>query len=301
LIPLAIINGIGSLQCLTSAKKEQDDYANGSSLVMNGVSTVVSACFGNPFPTTLFIGHPTAKLMGARSGYMLLNGVVILFVTTLGLVQWILTWMPIAAILPILVFVGFDITVHGFTTDDHRGLEAESPKRHLIGVAVGIMPALSLLSVQAVQNTMQFSGASWLDVYPKFEAGQYFLGGAISLSQGFLLTCMFWSALTIFIVERKWFHASCCLFTLAALSWIGVIHAFKITSNGIVNVFIGEGGSWIAAPSFVIPYSVFGFFLLVLWGITKVNIKRKQMEMETTINTAGNPIESTFLLPEHQH
>jgi len=209
--------------------------------------------------------------MGARSGYMLLNGIAILIVTSLGLVQWILTWMPISAILPILVFVGYDITVHGFSTDDERGPKSESPKRHLLGVAVGIMPALSLLSVQGVQTAMSVTGASWIKVYPKFEAAQYFLGGAISLSQGFLLVCMLWAALTIFMIDKKFLHSAICLYILALLSWIGIIHAFKITENGIENKFVGEGGEWIgAAPAFVIPYALFGVFMMVLWTCTKL-------------------------------
>jgi len=75
--------------------------------------------------------------MGARSGYMLLNGVLTLIMTTFGLVQWVLTWMPIAAVLPILVFVGFGMTVEGFATDDFSE-NPESPARHLLAVSVGI-------------------------------------------------------------------------------------------------------------------------------------------------------------------
>jgi hypothetical protein len=35
-----------------------DDYSITSSLLVNGLATMISALFGNPFPTTLFIGAP---------------------------------------------------------------------------------------------------------------------------------------------------------------------------------------------------------------------------------------------------
>jgi xanthine/uracil permease len=37
-----------------------DDYSITSSLLVNGLATMISALFGNPFPTTLFIGAPIA-------------------------------------------------------------------------------------------------------------------------------------------------------------------------------------------------------------------------------------------------
>ena len=129
---------------------------------------------------------------------------------------------------------------------------------------------------------MQAVPSSWVDIYPHFEANNYYLGGAVALSQGFLLVCMMWSALTIFIVDRQYLHASVCLYALAILSWIGIIHAFKITDTGIENLFVGQDGKWIAAPGFVISYAIFGVGLTGLWAASKfLHFWGPEEEMET--------------------
>ena len=42
--------------------------------------SVSAALFGSAFPTTIYIGHPGWKALGARAGYSILNGA---FVTTI--------------------------------------------------------------------------------------------------------------------------------------------------------------------------------------------------------------------------
>ena len=41
----------------------------GPSRAANGLGTVVAALFGSCFPTTVYIGHPGWKALGARAGY----------------------------------------------------------------------------------------------------------------------------------------------------------------------------------------------------------------------------------------
>ena len=42
-----------------------------------GRDTLIAALFGSAFPTTIYIGHPGWKAMGAGAGYSILNGTVI--------------------------------------------------------------------------------------------------------------------------------------------------------------------------------------------------------------------------------
>jgi hypothetical protein len=55
----------------------------------------------------------------------------------------------------------------------------------------------------------------------RLESGSFWLGGAISMSQGFLLSSMLWSATVLFFCYRKFFRATIALLLLAACSWIG--------------------------------------------------------------------------------
>jgi len=214
---------------------------------------------------------------------MLLNGICALIVTTFGLVQFVLSWMPMESVLPILIFVGIAMTTEAFITSDskdtaqHVGEQSPefqgeqkprdpdgTPLMHLIGVAVGILPSLSNLSVTAVTTTLQIVDLPLQTYYDKF-APQYYLGGAIALSQGFLLSSILLSAVTIFWIDRLFLKAAVCLIILCILSWIGIIHAFQITDNGIENLFVGQNGNWIVAKEFVISYGIFALFMILLY------------------------------------
>ena len=55
-------------------KRPATRTTRGPSLTVNGIGSVAAALFGSAFPTTIYIGHPGWKAMGARAGYSMLNG-----------------------------------------------------------------------------------------------------------------------------------------------------------------------------------------------------------------------------------
>ena len=69
IFPMGIFNVVGSLQNIESAEAAGDRYKTFPSLMANGIGSVVAALFGSVFPTTIYIGHPGWKRLGARSGY----------------------------------------------------------------------------------------------------------------------------------------------------------------------------------------------------------------------------------------
>ena len=72
-VPMGIINVLGSLQNIESAEAGGDRFATGPSLTVNGIGTIAAGLFGSCFPTTIYIGHPGWKALGARSSYSILN------------------------------------------------------------------------------------------------------------------------------------------------------------------------------------------------------------------------------------
>jgi len=52
-----------------AAEAAGDTYPTRPSLAANGPGTLVAAAFGSCFPTTIYIGHPGWKALGARAGY----------------------------------------------------------------------------------------------------------------------------------------------------------------------------------------------------------------------------------------
>ncbi|MHC4446712.1 MAG: NCS2 family permease, partial [Planctomycetota bacterium] len=67
IVPMALFNVVGSLQNLESAEAAGDRFETRPSLLVNGIGTLAAAFFGSAFPTTIYIGHPGWKAMGART------------------------------------------------------------------------------------------------------------------------------------------------------------------------------------------------------------------------------------------
>ena len=87
IVPMGLFNVVGSLQNIESAEAAGDSYETRSSLAVNGIGTIAGALFGSCFPTTIYIGHPGWKALGARAGYSTLNGLVITLICLIGAVS----------------------------------------------------------------------------------------------------------------------------------------------------------------------------------------------------------------------
>ena len=106
IVPMGLFNLIGSLQNLESAEAAGDRYNVRSALVVNGIGSIVAALLGSPYATTIYIGHPGWKTLGARAGYSVLNGTVISLLVMLGLTPLIAAVMPVTAGAPIVLWIG---------------------------------------------------------------------------------------------------------------------------------------------------------------------------------------------------
>jgi AGZA family xanthine/uracil permease-like MFS transporter len=88
--------------------------------------------------------------------------------------------------------------------------------------------------------------------------GDLAMGGLIALGQGSLLTSMLWSATLALIVQRRFAPASAWLAAAAGFSAAGVIHAYRLSPNGVESVI-----GWWVAPEFTVAYAGGAAFLLV--------------------------------------
>jgi AGZA family xanthine/uracil permease-like MFS transporter len=247
IFPMGLFNVVGSLQCLESAEAAGDRYPTRPSLLVNGVATVGAACLGSAFPTTIYIGHPGWKAMGARSGYSLLSGVIITALCLGGAVTAVLRIVPLEAALGILLWIGVIITAQAFQA---------VPPAHALAVAIGLIPSLAAWGLFLVETTLRVTGADLISAAPKF-GNELFLYGMISLSQGFVLSSMVLAAICAKLIDQKFRVAAGWTFVAAALSAVGLIHAYKLTPSGVENNF-----SLLAAPAFAAAYAVAGFLFL---------------------------------------
>src|SRR5262249_54703212 len=82
------------------------------------------------FPTTIYIGHPGWKAMGARSGYSVLNAVFATVVCLTGTVSHIAWGVPIDAGMAIVLWIGIVITAQAFQA---------TPREHAPAVVLGLV------------------------------------------------------------------------------------------------------------------------------------------------------------------
>src|SRR2546426_5344203 len=114
IVAMGLFNVLGSLQNIESAEAAGDSYDTRSSLMINGAGSVAAALFGSAFPTTIYIGHPGWKALGARAGYSALNGIFIAFLCLTGTIQGVLNFIPLEAGIGILLYIGIIITAQAF-------------------------------------------------------------------------------------------------------------------------------------------------------------------------------------------
>jgi len=250
IIPMGLFNLIGSLQNLESAEAAGDTYSVKSSLAMNGVGTIAAACFGSCFPTTIYIGHPGWKGMGAGAGYSVANGLVITALCCLGLVGFFTALVPVEAGAAILLWIGITIAAQAFQA---------TPRRHAPAVVVGFLPALAGWGLIMIENGLRAAGTSTGAVGLKALAAQLPITGLIALERGFIFTSMVLAALTVALIDGKYRTAVLWALTAAAVSATGLMHGYAITEAGVVNSY-GPSTTW----PYVIGYTIIAALFFVI-------------------------------------
>ena len=247
ILPMSALDTIVSLQVLESVQVAGDDYPTMPSLLVNGLATLAASLFGSPFPTSLYFGHMAHKALGARSGYSILSGTMTMLLCLSGLVVPFLRVVPMEVVAMIVVWFGLVMVGQSFT---------EVPKSHSIAVAFGLVPILASWAVGLVDLALRKGGSSFLVGAPLF-GDELPIYGLIALSQGALLVSMIWTAAIALMLDRRFLPAAAWLLSAAALSFVGLIHAFRITDKGVETV-IGIS----AAPAFALSYLAGAGFLV---------------------------------------
>ena len=136
LIPVQIYNFIETMNNVESAEAKGDKYPVGVAMAFDGFGTMVSAVFGSPFPTTVYIGHPGYKRIHARAGYTLGVGIVLTLASMFGLLAFLANLVPLAATAPILIYIAMTLISES---------AAAVPRAHAMAIAVAMMPHVSEL------------------------------------------------------------------------------------------------------------------------------------------------------------
>ena len=235
IIPMALFNVLGSLQNLESAEAAGDRYETRPSLAINGIGTLIASFFGSCFPTTIYIGHPGWKGLGARTGYSVLNGIFFVVVALFGMVRLINTIIPMEAGIAIVLWIGIIISAQAFQA---------TPKNHAPAVVIGLFPAFAAWGVNLLKLGYQGAGTT---ISEQAERGIPINGfrGMLALERGFIFTSMMVAAISVFLIEREFRKASLWSAAAAIMAFFGVIHTYEFSGNETVSVLgWNAGGSW---------------------------------------------------------
>jgi AGZA family xanthine/uracil permease-like MFS transporter len=245
MLPMGLFNVLGSLQNIESAEAAGDRYPTLPCLAVNGAGSAVAAAFGSCFPTTIYIGHPGWKGLGARAGYSVLNGVFFAVIATLGLTGAIAAVVPIEAGMAIVLWIGVVITAQAFQA---------TPEAHAPAVAIGLFPAIAawgaLVVTMALNAASNHAGdpglaAGVLADPAAFAAAGLDLGGLIGISQGFMLACLVWAAVSAHLIDRRFAAAATWAVAGAALAFFGFMHAGTLTpAGGVYDIGWATGWRW---------------------------------------------------------
>ena len=218
-LPFAIGTVVGGIDCTESAAAAGDEYDTRTVIGVEAVATLIAGCSGGVIQTTPYIGHPAYKAMGGRAAYALGTALLIGSAGLVGYFNWINAFIPAAAVYPILVFVGLEITKQSFLA---------TPRKHYAAVALACLPALAFLAMNFPGQMFGDAALRDAGIEPstlKDSVLRTNLKTVGMLSSGFIITSLLWAWALAKIVDREMRVAALVMALAGGLTAFGVIHS----------------------------------------------------------------------------
>ncbi|GAB5404889.1 MAG: permease [Aureliella sp.] len=216
-LPFALATVVGGIDCTESAAAAGDEYNTNTVIAIEAVATLAASLCGAVIQTTPYIGHPAYKAMGGRAAYTLATALMIGFLGATGLFGYFYQFVPKAAVYPILVFVGLEIAAQSFLA---------TPRRHYAAVALACVPALAVLvNIFAGEMTGALFGAGLNPSEVFGEELQAKLATTAQLSNGFILTAVFWASGLAMAIDRRLLAAAGFYVGAAVCTVFGLMHS----------------------------------------------------------------------------
>jgi AGZA family xanthine/uracil permease-like MFS transporter len=260
IVPMGLFNLVGSLQNIESAEAAGDAFPARPSLAVNGIGSLAAAAFGSCFPTTIYIGHPGWKAMGARAGYSILNGVFVTFVCLTGTLAYIVWAVPIDAGMAIVLWIGMVITAQAFSA---------TPRAHAPAVVIGLLPGVGAWGALMAKSGLRAGGVGSpggpefsAGLIEAFKASDTWIHGAFALEQGFIFTSMILAAATVAIIERRFTTGAIWCAIASGLSLTGLMHGYQFTPGDTV-ISLSPATPW------AIGYGIMALILSIAPWITE--------------------------------
>jgi AGZA family xanthine/uracil permease-like MFS transporter len=207
-LPFALATVVGGIDCTESAAAAGDEYDTRTILLTEGAASVAAGLLGGVIQTTPYIGHPAYKSMGGRSAYTIATA---LFIGAAGYFGWfthLFEWLPRAAMFPILIYVGLEITAQSFRA---------TPSRHFPALALAMLPALAYLATIPLSRVK--------DGNPASPHAAQVLQTLHCLANGFIVTSLLWAASLAALLDGRYRGAAVYLLVAGACALFGITHS----------------------------------------------------------------------------
>ena len=263
-LPFAIGTVVGGIDCTESAAAAGDVYDTRTVIAVEGVATLLAGLSGGVIQTTPYIGHPAYKAMGGRAGYTLGTALLIGSAGLVGYFAILNAWIPEPVVMPILVFVGLEITAQSFLA---------TPRRHYPAVALACLPALAALAI-GFPERMLGGGITgeFIPAETMADKGLFHEFMTIKmLSNGFILTSLLWAWMLAAAIDRKLKTAGYVMVGAAILTLFGIIHS-PLPGNRLFvpygpeswGAVVLEGAHRAQVMEFALGYAAAAAFFFVL-------------------------------------
>ena len=244
-VPFGVYDVIEAVDNVESASAAGDSYATPAVLIPDGLISMVGALLGNPFMLVVYVGHPGWKAMGGRIGYTFASGLMILVVSLLGVVPLVLAAVPVAAIAPVLLFIGLIIGAQGFR---------ETPRSHAPAIVLGIMPHLCHWASQLIRDSLTAVGVPEVTpvVMAKLAQQNVLLQAFDVVGGGAVLTGIVLAAIAVYVIDRKFLAAAAFCVVGAGFSQVGLMHSAKLelaTTPWMAVAYLALGAVLLAAQT----------------------------------------------------
>nr|WP_246252079.1 regulator [Ancylobacter pratisalsi] len=250
-IPFGIYDLVEAMDNVESAEAAGDHYPTTRVLTADGVVSLIGCLMGNPFINAVYIGHPGWKSMGGRIGYSAATGLMVIVLSWFGIIALLLALIPVVAISPILLYIGMLIGAQAFQT---------TPSRHAPAVVLALTPHLAAWAKLLIDNSLGMAGTSAAAIgMEKLGAVGVLYHGLEVMGGGAILVGLVLGAIAVFVIERKFEHASAFALAGAVLTFFGFMHGemvgFAVTP-GVSLAYVMVAGVLFACSKYAVIESL---------------------------------------------
>ncbi|EGG20465.1 hypothetical protein DFA_04236 [Cavenderia fasciculata] len=300
-IPYAILVNIGGLTICDAAVTVGNNYNTRVVLLIDSATTIIGSFLGAVTQTTPYIGHTVFhQKFKARSGYSVITGVIIGLGGFLGYISFLTSILPKPAIIPIFIFIAFEIcseTFHGTLSGIFR--------HHAPAIVWSFFPALfQFVNIILSQISPTLSDSvidpqkviTSLGLAPNVVS---MVSVIIVLAHGFILTSLLWGTSLGYILDNQLAKSAIFLAITAFVTFFGVIHS--VNPNGEVYLPWNSGSNlpyhWSAAYLLlaIITYA-FSFYQP---DQSKINLNDLENNLNNNNSSSDNNDGSTLDIQNH--